>query len=771
MSISIENEALLKNNLAKGICLFTGSGFSVLPSPTGATLPTGTGLCKDAIKHFNLEDVSEEDGLPYISQLCPDSDYQDFLREKFSVSDYNPLYNVINAINLKAFITTNIDNIIRLVVTNGNRYYIKNIREYGATYYNPCELVYIPLHGDVTDVSSRLYFGKFELSDVDMVNRDLFSQMQGILSQHPILFWGYSFNDSGVLKTIKDIVAKNPSNIWIQTRKGDKKTQRLFKEIGCNIIVADTDELLVWVEKNRPQTSHIDGDEEIASDPELARYRIPTIDSVPVVPMQDFFCEGTTAWYPVIQRLPYERAVVASAQDKALTCKNVIITGCRFSGKTIALMQLARRIGSPNKFFVQGVTKEESSFIIKRIAGKKAWVFYDNCCNDIDAFLAFAKEKNITLIGASDDYLLETVRHILSQALGSSYTVINCSEISRAESQQMYNSLPPGLRNNTHHYTDEPNEKYTMLEFISNNVKQALTEQHVRRILKEIDSDSPDLFSIISLAAYLEKNGSAISYGNVAHLLDINVFPEAVTCTKAAGHYLREYNYSIVPSEFDGYQDFFQLRSKRFNYFAEKILLKDYKEDYKKTIKWVIQSESQYSIFRYDVFRRSAFDSELFYKAFDYADAMRIYDYLFDCEDNPFTLQQKALCQALFGHYQEAFANIDMALSRLPENFSFKNSQAIILFEANHKNHVAGSIGYMNQAMQILEKCYSNDKRKLYHAQKFAEFAIILCDEYAITDYLEKAQAWLQEMIEAGGNEASPRTKTLVSRLSQHLSR
>jgi len=764
MNVLIQNEALFKDKLHKGICLFTGAGFSTLNSPSGKKLPIGDKLCGEVISHFKLTDLPKKYDLSYISEFCPDSDYQDFLRNYFTVSDYNPLYNVLNKIMLKGFITTNIDNIIRLVSENGNRYYINNIREYGASTGNPNELIYIPLHGDVTDPNSRLYFGKFELSNVDSDNNDLFSQMQGILSVHPVLFWGYSFNDSGVLKIVKKIIEKNPSNIWVQILPNDTHNKKLFEEKGCHIICSDTENLLRWIGDNCEEISHYS--ESPINDGALNKYRIPTLSNIPAIPREQYYRNGFTEWYPIIQGVPYERKIVTDAENCALENKNVIISGCHFSGKLTSLMQLARKVDCVNKFYVQGITKEEASFIVNRLKGQEAWIFFSNCCSDVDAFLVFAKRDNIKIIGTSDDYLLETVRHILSQSI--SYKVINCSAISENEARRMYDNIKEGLRMPSFKYTVQPYEKYTMFEFVSNNIKDAYTDEYIFRIVNDIKKQSSDLFNVIALASYLSQNGSAISYQNVAHLLNISVYPDAVEMIKKAQDYLRSYDFILNDDKEQ--QDYFVLRSKIFNRCAGNILIKEFREDYGKLITWTVKQESPYVILRYDVFRRKAFDSELFRKVFSYEEAISLYKYLYDRDSNPYSLQQMALCQGLFGYYSEAFNNIDLAMSMRPNNFSFKNSQAILLFESNHKSHTHKSLDFMQQAMGILEQCYSNDKRKLYHAQKFAQFALILSDEYKVNDYLEPALKWLLEMTENDANE-STRSRRLKEGIRNKLSK
>lgn len=106
----------------------------------------------------------------------------------------------------------------------------------------------------------------------------------------------------------------------------------------------------------------------------------------------------------------------------------------------------------------------------------------------------------------------------------------------------------------------------------------------------------------------------------------------------------------------------------------------------------------------------------------------------------------------------------------MPNNFSFKNSQAIILFEANKEIGSDEAIGYMEKAMDTLKMCYMDDKRKIYHAQKFAEFAVYFHDRYDRNDYLENAWQWIAEIIQ-DDSSPSPRTLRIREKLMSIKSR
>lgn len=90
--MKIELEDLFIQKLKDGINLFTGAGFSVLPSKTGEKLPTGNELCDVLRKKYLMNDIPDDQGLAYVSEFCPEQEYQNYLRSRLTVSSYNPLY-------------------------------------------------------------------------------------------------------------------------------------------------------------------------------------------------------------------------------------------------------------------------------------------------------------------------------------------------------------------------------------------------------------------------------------------------------------------------------------------------------------------------------------------------------------------------------------------------------------------------------------------------------------------------------------------------------
>lgn len=773
MSIEIANKELFKHYLKSGIVLFTGAGFSLLKSPSGNVLPKASDLCQDVIDYFDLKEVLsgiDDVQLSYVSEFCPYSEYQEYLRKRFYCQDYNELYDVIDRINISAYATTNIDNIIRMVISKSKRYYLHNIKEFGAPSKTGNELLYIPLHGDVMDGSSKLYFGMFELSDVDNDNGDLFNQLFASIEGKPILFIGYSFNDAGVRKIVNKLLRKRPADIWVQCMPNDAKQIRLFENLRCNIIKGDTFSLLSWIKDHCDEN---DGGEETIEDycfdEKLKKYRIPTATDVEAVRLEDFYKRGITNWYSIIYDNAYERRIVNEAIDKALENKRILICGCKFSGKTTTLMQISRKVQAKEKYYITAITKDEAVFMLNNIGERPAWVFFNNCCDDIDALLEFAKRDNIYLVGTSDDYKYESIRHILVSKKVS-LKVLNCNEISRDEALAMYNKIPTGIKKNKFLYREDDYEKYTMLEFIERNVEHAETERSITDMLKKIKKEREDIFKILAIASYLTDNGSAISYLIVSHVLKINPFPDAFEKVQDAINYLRDYynfesfydDSEMTMQDKDALAliDYFVLRSKIFSTYTKNILKNDFREDFAEIIYDFLIGESTYNIFRYHVYRITAYDASLFHDLFSLEKADKIYSFLYEQNESAFILQQQALCQARFGDFDNAFYNIDRALCMLPNNFSIKNSQAIIWFQKNIAINTPESIEYLHKAMGILNECFENDNRKLFHAQKFAEFAIDLYKKYDIADYIEMANRWMQDMTSDDEYE-SPKSRRL----------
>ena len=219
--------------------------------------------------------------------------------------------------------------------------------------------------------------------------------------------------------------------------------------------------------------------------------------------------------------------------------------------------------------------------------------------------------------------------------------------------------------------------------------------------------------------------------------------------------YLVDLNVSIDEDIED--QDYYTLRSSMFAKFTHSVASLKFKEDYGKVIRKFIKEVSPYYIYKNYVFKRTAYDAGLFYDIFsDKGDA--VYEDLFKNDPSAYTLQQWALYKAKIKRFPEVFSDIDEAIHLQPNNFSIKNARAIILFEANRDKTTMEAKSALMEAMGILDECYNSDKCKIYHAQKYAEFALAFLEKYEERIYIEQAFSWLEELIK---KEESMSKKTI----------
>ena len=730
----------------------------MLTSPTGNSLPAADELCDEIITQFNLNEAYSND-LEKISSVLKrncKNQFQDYLRNKFTVNDYNPLYDVLNKISISSFITTNIDNLFYRVMDNSSKFYVSSVSYYGPVKKDGYAIEYIPLHGDVLNADSELYFGKFELCNVNNQNRGLFSMMESALLKKPTLFLGYGFHDGSVNGIINSILESGKQDIWIQLLPNSENIQ-FFRDLGCNVIIADTETLLKEIDSVLNEDNVVNSQNR--QNNFLKKYAIPSISQVESLPIKDFYEDGITHWYYALTEKAYVTQNVNTIIDLSLTNKNVIVVGIPLGGKTTILMQVACKIGKPTyfigelnmaraKLFCNNAVKENSEII----------VLIDNCSEDMQAYKMLAECKYIKTIATSDDFMFESSKHILEK---TTYKKIDIPDIPYSEAQRIFSNIPEDLRYDRLQYKANDGDKYSILELISSNVRNIISKDKIEQSLKKVKESNEEVFEIILLTAYLVYNRSALTTSVLIGYFDTTEIISLKQKIEIAQSYLSELNLSIEQDSYD--EDYYTLRSAMFAKYTHNVALTKFKDDYGKIIKKFILEVPPCYIYKYYVFKRSAYDAELFFDVFsDKGD--EAYKEVYKKDPSAYTLQQWALYKAKTKRFPEAFSDIDEALHMQPNNFSIKNARAIILFEANMSKITAEARKSQEESMNILAECYKSDKRKVYHAQKYAEFAIIFWDKYSDNQYIEQAFIWLKELIDKE-ESMSRKTKTLYEKL------
>lgn len=761
MDILIEREELLKEKLKLGIHLFTGAGFSCLKNENGNSLPIGSELCKEICDKFDFQYDTFGDDLESLCALAEGDELQDFFRKRFYVDDINPKYFLLNKINLLSYITTNIDNIIHVAIESDTRYYLNSMTYYGAPRLDRSEICYIPLHGEISNHESKLYFGKFDLAMVDKANTDLFQSAIIKMKNSPVLFWGYGFHDKGVLKIVQKLISEGPQDIWVQCMPDNQKQINLFRGLGCNTIIGDTDDLFDWIADNVDEPEEIEIDD-IRENINLKKYFIPSISQVPAVPAKDFYINGNTQWYSVLSKQAVELDIVNDVYNKHLSNKNIIIVGTDFSGKTTALMQLALKINHKNKLFIQNLTVEKSKYILNNLSSTEAVIFVDNCEEDLQAYRILAEADNVYTIATATDYTYEASKHLLEGVLVEHFFI---EDFTKEQARRFYNAIDSKLRNDKFVYKEDDSEKFAILEMMLKNVANSMRQKRVKELLLKVLRRSYQAFETVALSCYLSGNRSALSTDILFSYFDCNSYEDTQRYVNEANGLLRALDVAVDCCEDD--QDYYDIRSKMFLHHCKKVLTEnnDLVQAYSSVVKTFIERIPVYKIYRYNLFRRSAYDAKFFHILFK-EESNEIYEKLYDYEPNPYTLQQWALCRSYLKQFKLAFADIDKALRQRPNNFSIKNTSAIILFEANREERNETGRQKRAEAMKILTECYKNDKRKAYHANRFAEFAINIFEIDNDSKYIEQAQKWIDEVVSK--NEGNSRyTRKYQKRLKE----
>lgn len=743
MKVKIDREHLFKEKMMSGINLFTGAGFSCLPDADGHKLPVTEELCIEICAKFDLSYDYFGNDLETISTLIDGPELQEYLRNKFKVNSINEKYLLLNRLSILSFITTNIDNIPHLVTEMGKQYYLKSLTYYGSNRAEQAELCYIPLHGEVMNRERPLFFKKFDLATVDQANGDLFQQAIQKMTDTPTFFWGYGFHDHGVLRIIKKLIENSSTDIWVQCREADEKQIAVFRRLNCNIIIGETEDILDWIHENIKSTGSgesMGGD--ISCRHNLRQYFLPTINQVPAVQLKDYFIKGITQWYSILTKQAIELDVVNDAYNECLYQKNTIIVGTEFSGKTTALMQLALKVTNPNKLFLTNLSVEKSKFIINNIKNIEVTIFIDNCEMDMAAYKILAKANNIRTIATATDYTFEISKHLLEDV---DFKVMFIKDFTKEQARRFYNAIEGGIRTSAFSYKDSDDEKFSILEMMLKNVRQSLKRKRVETLLLNVLQANERAFAAVSLAVYLSENRSALSTDILFSFFDCKTHEETRRYVNEANGLLRGLAVSVDRCDDD--QDYYDIRSKIFLQHAKKVLrqVSELRGAYSAVIYEFLQKISPYKIYQYNLFRCSAYDAKFYHTLFGER-ACEVYKALYEYDNNPYTLQQWALCSAYQKNFKEAFALIDKAQQKKPNNFSMKNTGAIILFEANRGDKSDIGRAKRIEAISILEECYSNDKRKTYHANKFAEFVIDVANTDGNYDYVDKAVKWLDEI-------------------------
>ncbi|MDO4303334.1 MAG: hypothetical protein Q4D94_05410 [Bacillota bacterium] len=218
-------------------------------------------------------------------------------------------------------------------------------------------------------------------------------------------------------------------------------------------------------------------------------------------------------------------------------------------------------------------------------------------------------------------------------------------------------------------------------------------------------------------------------------------------------------NYDVMAQ----FEDYYQCRSR---IFAENIITKIPKGDIylKEVLQTFVNNVPIYKICNYDKFRRSAYDANLTAQVF--VDVREGEEFYLECaqkDNSEYLYQQAALYLSKNKQHKKAFEWIDKARNIAHYNrFTVDSTYAQIYFDAN----LLASEEEAFKALQILEKCCRNDKRKSIHFLIYAQCVKRFREQYADSTKLAVLIDNALEFIEEGLTDTN---KSLSNKMKWRL--
>lgn len=766
--MDIENKNLFDHALKTGVNLFLGSGFSVLSKDReGRNLPIGSDLARDLSDAFGKP---RNFSLPQISSILEATrkvDFYKYLKERFVVGTFDPLYTNLFKIKVKSIYTTNIDDLILKIYFSNNLYFINDRSTHGpSTAINGID--YLALHGCVAGENDKFVFDVASLANIHHDAERIWNCLAGELESRPTIFIGYSFGDNSVLQTLTSRQTFNNAKkeIWTVLRPEEKEYKEYYDALGIKTIIGDTKSFLEYLShfENGTHENLIEDDRISLLRPNIVPKGINELKFQR--PIRDFYQGTMPDWCDILGNQIYKTHYFSEILDSIYQeNKNTIIIGAPISGKSTLLRQVAYEAHDVGiKLFFDSISRERAEFIAKISCDLKPTVFIDNLYDSIDALEVF-ENRNIKVVAAERSHNYGIFSHLIDS---TKYNIINVTALSDYDMQGIYNILPESIRGD-YLKKERALDKYgtdSIFEFVLRNVSLPNIKERYVRALQKIEREDPDLAEFIVLCAYVHMCHIPLSAEMAHDYFDGFDFNDIFSLKEDSADIIKEF----IPQGKVDYcdMDYYYPRSI---FVAETIIEAASQKLLKVVLETIITNVHPIRICDYHVFRKFAFDKCFALRAFpEHEDGLRYYKnaYLYD-KCNPYVLQQGALYLAQKKQYQIAFNMIDKAISMTDDRyFSIRNSHAFILFDANIEKHSDESRLELDKSMKILEKCMVSDSRKKFHACTYGSQAIKYYaryhDERAI-GYLKQAELWLKSELKQAHWDIE--LKTILSQIQQ----
>lgn len=744
----IELEELFKQSLLTGINLFIGAGFSTnAKNISGENIPLGAELALELSNKFHAPRL-ELSKVASIIESKNREEFYEYLREKFSIGQFDNLYKNLELLKITNIYTTNIDNLIFKIFEDSTRNYINDTTLQGPSFKDRNAINYYPLHGCVLNKEKPMVFTSLAIASSFSGNPRLWSDLIKSIESVPTLFWGYSLADPGILETLNTLsqsgIERNQR--WIVLHREKPEEEEYFKALGFNIIIASNSDLLSFFDDSiikvaqpkteRNSTRYVFGEEFIPSNPK----------DVPVREINEFYLGAAPSWSDIFRADLYKTSHFRIIQNSILSNKNTIVIGIPGSGKTTLLMQLAAFTNfDGHKIILEYPSIERMSNILNKITDEKVMIFIDNFTEEVQSFLLCHDRPNIKLIGFDREHNFEIVSHLIKK---NEFNILSVTTLAGSDIQEIYSRIPLTiksaiLKTKKEASDDDP----SLFEFLNLNLKVPSINERYKSLLEQLDNEDELLSELLVLASYIHYCRTPLSFEMVYSYFSnsISNYEEVYELRDKLGSMLVDSPLTLIEDED---QDYFSTRSV---ILSEVIVEQVSSKLLKRVLNQFVETLPPYKITNYRTFRKKGHDKFIAIRAFhSWEEGKAYYERLMTYDpNNPYLLQQGALYLSHKQQYNEAFYWIDKARNMTGDSIlSIRNTHAIILFDANIRKHGPHIRATLDNSMQILTDCYREDKRKLYHAKKFAEQALDYFNRYGddkSQEYLLTAKRWIED--------------------------
>jgi len=771
--MNIENEALFRKYAQKGINLFLGAGFSVEAESTFGKFPVGDGLKDELIARFGLKKPSRLT-LPQICskiQSTKAAELREFLRNRYTVTKFDPKYYYLEQTSVRAVFTTNIDDLIHKIYQNSKLHYVNDLLVRGPSISGKNAIEYIPLHGCVAHPDAEFDFTPIELASSFARDKDKWFGFVGRIQRTPTLYWGYRLEDAGVLEALHKHTAheRDAREAWVTLRTPDEETTEYFKSIGFQIIIGSTVELLDYFRTASPPVSAAGRSSPINLFPE---FNIPASGASPARSIIEFYSGAEPSWSDIHSGLLHQTAHYLKAKNTIARGKNLMLLGTTATGKSTLLRQLASTFEfEGTKLFVTEISKAKADLLLRAVEANAAriLIFLDNAADSTDASSDLMASPSLQMVMAERDYFFDTVSHRFER---SKFALQDVSDLDDHDIQEIEKRIPREIIKGKFKKATgvlSANEQPTLFEVVEGTIRDNSLSARYIKTLSQIKTENLALHDLLAMICYLYSCRVPTSVDVASSFLyeyAINV-AQVHEMISALGGMVSYYEGALS----DEHQDYFVPRSGPV---SDAVMTGLREEDLRRLLWAFHRGVSTTRIPRYDVFKRHAYDARYASRAFPLVkEGIEYYDYVYDRDPSPYLRQQGALYCLKRNDVTTAFHWIDDARAKTGDrNPTIRNTYAVILFQANVGRSIDGTVtATLQESMEILKDCYRYDKRKVYHAKVFTDQALAYVNKFGSTkeaiDYLELAREWL--LAERSERPDDRRMKYLLRTVSQRL--